>query len=395
MKKRIFLILMAILLCLGIASCDLSGPENEYPGSSRPSENESERSERPETDQSGLYYSSFDESDAEHPNGEDDVIREQSKLRIHYLDVGQGDSIFIELPDGKTMLIDSGEYDQADKVISFIRMLGYDTIDVVVATHPHSDHIGAMYQVVKSFTVKDFYMPDVSTDTTSYLRLVNLVVERKIAAHKAQTGASIKTDGSYQIDFLAPAVIDPERLNNCSAVILLTYGERRFLFTGDAEIDEENTITADVSCDILKIGHHGSFSSTGNDFLAKANPEYAVISCAKINDYGHPHREIIQKLNSAGINTLITFQTGNITAYSDGIHLIVDTEKINGKPVHTPDDEEPRNWVLNVSSKRIHFPGCTNIADIAEKNKKEVFCTLQELLDQGYTFCGACKPIKE
>lgn len=238
-------------------------------------------------------------------------------VKVHFIDVGQGDSIFAELPDGKCMLIDAGENEYGDKVCDYIKNCGKTYIDYVIATHPHSDHIGGMDDVIKKFDIGTFYMPDCSNNTKTFESMVDYLLDKSIPAVVAKSGVVIAEGGKLKIQIVSPG-IDFEELNNYSAVVKLTYGDVSYLFTGDAETIAENSITADVKADVIKVGHHGSETSTGADFIKRVSPKVAVISVGKYNDYGHPHKEVVQRLLNRGTTVLRTDRDGTVIVATDG-----------------------------------------------------------------------------
>lgn len=312
-------------------------------------------------------------------------------LVVHYIDVGQGDCELIEFPDGKLMLIDAGEYGQATKVIRYITKLGYQKIDYIVASHPHSDHIGSLRQIIETFDVGTVYMPDVASDTPTYTKLVETILQKKIPTVIAKNDVSIETNGEYTIEFLGPVVIQ-EDLNNDSAVVMIGYGDKKFLFAADAGEYEEMTLTTNIDCDVLKVGHHGSYASSSKTFLLKTTPQIGIISCAKVNDYGHPHTAALNRLMKAGVTIYGTYEYGTIVITCNGKDLSIKTEKRkDGETISQPTGEA-QDYVLNTSSKKIHLPECENIGTISEKNRKDVHCTLEELYDAGYSDCQACRP---
>ncbi|MEA4972528.1 hypothetical protein SDC9_71827 [bioreactor metagenome] len=242
-------------------------------------------------------------------------------MRVSYIDVGQGDSEFIELPNGKTMLIDAGPNEAGSKVVEYIKSLGYTSIDYVVATHPHEDHIGGMDDVINAFDIGDIYMPKVSADTKTYEDLLDAISAKNLIIYTAHAGVSVIGDDGLSVNMLAPVSDSYDDLNNYSAVIRIVYGDTSFLFTGDAENISESEITDDVKADVLKVGHHGSDTSTSDDFLAKVNPSIAVISCGKDNKYGHPTESTVQKLKDKGVQVLRTDEVGTIVISTDGSNL--------------------------------------------------------------------------
>ena len=249
-------------------------------------------------------------------------------VRVHFLDVGQGDSIFIELTDVKSMLIDASTAEYGEGIADYIKDNGYSKIDYLVATHPHADHIGGMQDVVEQLEIGEIYMPKASSTTKTYKNLLKAIKAKGNKINTAKAGNTIYSDSSLGIDILAPNSDSYEEINDYSVVIKLVYGSKSFLFTGDAEKLSENEITADVSANVLKVGHHGSSTSSSDKFIKRVNPEYAVISCGEGNSYGHPHKETIKTLNKYDIEIFRTDTMGTIIAQTDGESLeITDKNK--------------------------------------------------------------------
>lgn len=241
-----------------------------------------------------------------------------SDITVHFLDIGQGDSIFVELPNGECMLIDAGVANKGEFIESYISESGYDKIDYLVATHPHADHIGSMAYIVKNMDIGQVYMPNVSTTTKTYEKLLEAIQQKGLKIKSAKAGMNIIRDSDLSVDILAPVKIDEDELNNCSIIIKITYGYDSYLFIGDAEKEELDTVSTDMSADVLKVGHHGSRTSTTEKFLEQVNPKYAVISCGADNDYGHPHKETIDLLEMLDVEYYRTDIQGTITITSDG-----------------------------------------------------------------------------
>lgn len=247
----------------------------------------------------------------------------EGMLRVSFLDVGQGDSAFIILPDGQTVLIDAGEADSAQTVIDYIEATGNDTIDYLICTHPHSDHIGGMRKVLERFTIQNVYMPKVYHDSFTYENLLSAIQKKGLTIHTAKAGVSLSPEDNVTLSFVAPCRDDYEDINNASCVLRLTYGEKSFLFTGDAEKQAEWDMLESgqqLSSDVLKVGHHGSSTSTGQAFLNAVNPRWAIISVGADNEYGHPHVETMASLTSRRQikQILRTDEEGTITLISDG-----------------------------------------------------------------------------
>ena len=259
-------------------------------------------------------------------------------MQVHFLDVGQGDSELIRIPMADSyfnILIDAGDYSHADAVVAYLENAGVERLDAVVATHPHADHIGAMATVLNRFEIGEFYMPIVAesqTPTTkAYEKMLDVLLEKNIPVTTLFSGAYIDVPVGASAEVFAPQKdFAYEDLNNYSAVIRITYGKTSFLFTGDAEKESEEWMLSqnfDLSAQVLKVGHHGSSSSTTQAFLNAVAPQYAVISCETGNSYGHPHKETITALQTFGCEILRTDQMQTIIIESDGDALNVLTNQ--------------------------------------------------------------------
>ncbi len=278
-------------------------------------------------------------------------------LVVHYIDVGQADSIFIELPNSETLLIDAGNEENGPQIVNYIKALGYNKINYLVATHPHADHIGGMAYVVNNLTIGTIYMPKVATTTQTYADLLTAIASKGLTVTTAKAGVSLININDFKVVMLAPNKDQYDDLNNYSAVIKITYKNNSFLFMGDAEELSENEITGDVSADVLKVGHHGSSSSTGQTFLNKVNPKYAVISVGADNDYGHPAQTTLDKLTAIGATIFRTDKDGTVIFTSDGTNITVN--KVSSTAAGSGNGS---NGTANSSSKVI----ISNVDKVAE-----------------------------
>lgn len=256
----------------------------------------------------------------------------EGELIVHFLDVGQGDSSFIELPNDECMLIDASTSEYDETIAQTISSFGYSKIDYVVATHPHADHIGGMAYVIDSFDIGGIFMPKVSSNSKTFENLLKTISDNNLQIITAKAGENIYSSSEMQIDFLAPVEETYDETNDYSAVVKISYGKNSFIFTGDAEeTAEKDMMTFNYSaldCDVLKVGHHGSNSSSSMDFLDAVTPEYAVISCGEGNSYGHPHDEPLKRFAKIGAEVYRTDTEGTITIICDGNNgFEVKTEK--------------------------------------------------------------------
>lgn len=244
---------------------------------------------------------------------------ELGKLKVHFIDVGQADSILIQ-SDEQAMLIDAGNNADSKDVVAYIKSRNINKLDYIVGTHPHEDHIGGLDAVIESFDIGVIYMPKAMSTTKTFEDVLNAISKKGMKVTTPVPGTTVEL-GKASFTILAPNSDSYEETNNYSIVIKLEHGNNSFLFTGDAEdISEKEMIDKnyDLSADVLKVGHHGSSSSTTQEFLMKVNPKYAVICVGKDNKYGHPHKETMDSLNKKGIKIYRTDESGTITAISDG-----------------------------------------------------------------------------
>lgn len=252
-----------------------------------------------------------------------DAPASDSDVSVHFIDVGQGDSIFIKSGD-KTVLIDAGEAEYGYDVVSYLREQNVDHLDYVIATHPHSDHIGGLPAVFDQFEVKNVIAPKISDDmiptTVTYSRFLQAVSDEGTGLTQAKPGDEYDLDGSV-LRILGPVTDTYSSLNDFSVVSELINGSDTFLFMGDAGEDSEaDLLNAGMvpDCDVLKAGHHGSNTSSSQKFLDAVSPEYAVIMCGIDNKYNHPGQYTMKRLAALTQNIYRTDAQGTIVIESDG-----------------------------------------------------------------------------
>lgn len=254
----------------------------------------------------------------------------EGKLSIYFIDVGQGDSELIVSPDGHRMLIDAGTGASQDLLLRFLSKHECDAIDYAVFTHPHEDHIGGADNVVSEVNVSKVLMPDVVSSSVTYEKLLRAIDETDTQAEAVWAGDSFMLGEFVKVKILAPVSIDEDNFNDCSIVLRIEYGDNSFIFMGDAETPvEEQLLTKygadDLASDLIKIGHHGSTTSSSEKFLDAVSPNYAVIECGKGNTYGHPRNEILERLMKRKVNIMRTDESGTIMITSDGRDITIDS----------------------------------------------------------------------
>ena len=275
----------------------------------------------------GILYALFGEFFKVQP-GEDPATfssQEKGLMTVFFLDVGQGDSELIHLPDGQTMLIDAGNPENGPQIVDALRLLGIKRIDTLIATHPHADHIGGMAQVVRSVSVGSVYMPKVSTNTKTFEELLDTIRGKNLGIHTAKAGVKLYDGEGVSATMLAPVGSHYDDLNQYSAVVRLVYGKTSFLFTGDAGEESEKQIQGNIRSNVLKVGHHGSSTSTSKEFLRRVSPAYAVIEVGKGNTYGHPAKPTLTKLKEIGARIYRTDEEGTVKMVSNGTQISVET----------------------------------------------------------------------
>ena len=326
----------------------------------------------------------------------------ENVLTVSFLDVGQGDATLLSC-NGENMLIDAGENDQGTRVQNYLQKQGVESLKYVVGTHPHSDHIGGLDVVITKFDVENVILPKKDTDTRTYDDVIQSMIYKDITPIYPEIGDTFSL-GSAEITILAPGDHNyRENLNDYSIALLVENGEDTFLFTGDAEEEAEYNIIKegyDISADVYQVGHHGSRTSSSEEFLDSVNPECAVISCGENNEYGHPHAETLNKFRERGIKVYRTDEEGTIIATSTGNGITFDVPPSDtwksGEPtvnsMETEKSEYTGTYILNTTSKKIHIPGCSGAEKISDENKQVTDYTKEQLVELGYSPCGICKP---
>ncbi|RXI44231.1 hypothetical protein DP145_11115 [Clostridium tetani] len=350
--------------------------------------------------------------------------KEVGDLKVHYIDVGQGDSILIQ-QDGHNMLIDAGPNSAETTVANYLKSQGITKLDYIVGTHPHEDHIGGLDKVIDSFEVGRVIMPKATHNTKAFKDVVNSINNKGIKITTPKVGDSYEL-GNARWQILAPVNASYGNLNNYSIVTKLQFGNNSFIFTGDAESLSEGEILQkqlDISSDVLKVGHHGSKTSTTKNFLNKVSPKYAVITVGKGNSYKHPNQEVLNRLKAKNIKVYRTDENGTIVATSDGTSIRFNkspgsykgndvvtpmskpTSKSQPKPNIKPQPKpstkptvKPKpqskpqpnynsgSIYITKSGKKYHRDGCRSLS------RSKIAISKQDAINRGYKPCTVCNP---
>ena len=257
-----------------------------------------------------------------------------SQLTVRMLDIGQGDAFLLE-KDGKFVMIDTGDIEHRDQIVALLHKYKVKEISKIIITHPHADHLGGMNAIFKNFKVDAIYDDGMPAGTGSYKNYLKQIKEKKIPYHVLKAGDEVDFFDGVKFNVLGPVKVIKDQkgnsdFNNNSIVGRLTYGSFSMMFTGDAEQEEEKTILGKggtLKSDVLKVGHHGSRTSTSPAFLKAVSPKNAFISCGQGNDYGHPHKVTIDKLEKAKVQIYRTDRNGTVTLTSDGSSYHIEKER--------------------------------------------------------------------
>lgn len=252
-------------------------------------------------------------------------------LDVYFLNIGQGDATLVVLPNQKVILIDGGPIESGKELLRVLHNLKIKKIDLLIATHPDIDHIGGLTTVLRKIKVDRVLDSGKTYNTQTYFNYKKLIKKKDIPLKKAKEGKYIKLDPTVKIQILNDAK-EKEENNESSIVLKITYQNADILLTGDADVFVEEQILSKgyhISADILKVGHHGSYTSTSPRFLEQVHPIYAIISSAKNNEYGHPHKRVLERLKEQNVKIYRTAQIGTISVHTDGNRLTIgDSEQI-------------------------------------------------------------------
>lgn len=315
-----------------------------------------------------------------------------SNLKIVFVNVGQGDCTLI-ICDGETMLIDGGTADKSRTVVAVLKKHGVDHLDYLVSTHAHADHCGGLAGALNSVTVDEVLAPRTGSDAKAYRDFEKGVAAQGVEITNPKPGDEFSFGGGNVV-VLGPVNEDVSDVNNTSIVLKLTYGDRSFLFTGDCEAEGERDILetgADVSADVLKVGHHGAEYSSSYRFLREVMPDYAVISVGRDNSYGHPTEEALSRFRDIGAEVYRTDLQGDIIVTSDGNEIQITANKntyVETNPTEKPSEGEVL-YIGNRRSKKFHKSTCSGLPN---EDNREYFSSRSDAVNDGYEPCKMCKP---
>lgn len=326
-----------------------------------------------------------------------------SETKVHFIDVGQADSIYIQMPNKQDVLIDGGNVADGTVVVSYLKAQGVDDIDLLIATHPHEDHLGGLPAVLDTFKVEQIIDSGYPVKTDIYTTYSSKAKAEK-AIWQADNNQTFKF-GDDTLQILTGAK-DWKDVNDYSVVCRLDTGDIEFMLTGDAETPVESSLTGQLDAEILKVGHHGSTSSTSVGFLNKVKPQVAVISVGTGNTYGHPAQETFQKLQNNGAKIYRTDLNGTVVVTTNGKTYSVNTQKGGSSVVQQPSvpvvpvvtQSEPvqqqqvstGKYIGSKESNKYHDPNCGYAKSITQENKIW-FEDATDAKTHGYVPCGICK----
>ncbi|MEI7831598.1 MAG: MBL fold metallo-hydrolase [bacterium] len=312
------------------------------------------------------------------------------KMVMSVIDVGQGDSILVQFPNGQTMLVDAGTSDHGGTVVNYLRARGVGNIDVLAGTHPHEDHIGGMSSVLNAVKVAKVWDSGFNHGSPIQRNYLMLIKDKNIPFEKVGAGYTAQF-GTARTEVLAP-VRFVDNVNDNSLVLRLTYGNISYLLTGDMENAERASVGHWAASTVLKVAHHGSRNGTDDTFARAIHPKYAIISCAAVNDYGHPHIEAISALEKAGAEIHRTSIEGTVVVETDGNTVNIsspNSSSIASAPVVVPSAEIGAAYIGNKNSKTFHRPTC---ASLPASQNRVTFGTRDEAIQEGYHPCTRCRP---
>ena len=308
----------------------------------------------------------------------------EGELTVHFLDVGQADCALLAC-DGKYILIDGGNVEDSSKVVSYLEKAGVSELEAVFCSHAHEDHVGGLPGVLAVYPTGAVYAPTRTYSSNCFDDFLYYTDQQGLSVTNPSVGDKL-TFGDAVVEVLGPVKTYAET-NDTSLILRVTYGDTRFLFTGDMEIPAETDLVesgADLKADVLKVGHHGSDTSTGYRFLREVMPTHAIVSVGEGNSYGHPNEKTLSLLSDAGATVYRTDKLGHIIAVSDGTNVTVSWA--SSAAPEAPEDTEI-TYIGNKNSKKLHLDTC---GSLPKEENRVYFTDYDEAIAAGYTPCSQC-----
>ncbi len=328
------------------------------------------------------------------------------QMEVHFIDVGQGDATLIKCGE-HAMLVDTADASKGTAIQNYLKKQGIQKLDYLILTHPDADHIGGAPVIITKLEIDKVFVSNFEKDNKTYQKLIQALDNKRLKAVTPKVGAEYLL-GTAKITILAPDR-EYDNPNDASVCFLIQNGENRFLFTGDAEEKAQEELLSgkpDLSADVYHAGHHGSRTSTTEEFLEAVKPTYAVISCGEGNSYGHPHAQTLNLFRTNGISVFRTDEQGSIVATSDGKEIVwncspsttwaagepTGSSKSNSTKEEPKEVSEAATYICNTNTKKFHVPECASVRKMSEKNKRKVTLSRDEIIAQGYVPCRQCNP---
>lgn len=419
MNKKLWIVLFLVIsLCGGLVGCtvDTNPSTQENAAATEQNDNTPDAAIADmETNSQVEHYGTSDTSS----------VNDGDTLEVHYIDVGQGDSIFIRQGD-QSMLIDAGNNNKGTTVWSYLLHQNVDHLTYAIGTHPDADHIGGMDVVLYKIDCDTVMLPACESDTKTYEELIQTIGQRGQKVVIPKQGQTY-TLGKASFQILTDTDKNyGDNTNDYSIAFRLTFGDTSFLFTGDAETAAEQDMLASglpLQSDVFKAAHHGAETANTENFLNAVQPTYCVISCGEGNSYGHPRAAVLNQLRSMGVKVFRTDEQGTIVATSDGSTVTWNTSPSDGWQAGEPtgsakerakqeengiatgaeesdttetaqstDEVSQGDYILNTNTKKFHRPTCASVKRMSDANKIVSTESRETLISQGYEPCKNCNP---
>lgn len=365
MKKLITTLVLSLLLTVGCTNGETN--ENDQIQSDRTDQTESVAETEEDLDEASDNEIEDESNDSEEASTQTDSNTDLSPLTVHYIDAGQGDATLLTFADDDeeyAILYDTGDW-QGSEVVPYLQNAGIEALDIVMISHPHADHIGQLADVLDEFSVGEVWMTGNTATSGVYERAAEAVLDSD-ADYDEPIAGDVFDIGPLTVDVLHPTNELTGGLNEDSLSVLFTYGEIEFLFTGDAYVEQEQAMlsrTDNLSADFLQLGHHGSNTSSGEQFIQAVAPTYAIYSAGDGNSYGHPHQEVLDRLNSIDAKIYGTDVHGNIIVTTDGNEVEISTETSGDVAAGTKEKQSPNDQTESESNSKNQQEAAANSND--------------------------------